>query len=565
MDQRQKVFIYDTTLRDGSQRKGISYSLEDKLSIAKVLDGLGVDYIEGGWPGSNPKDEAFFREIEKCNLQNAKIAAFGSTRRVGISPSEDHNLKILIASPAKVFTLVGKSWTLHVDEVLRTSHRENLGMIHDSIEYSKQHDREVIYDAEHFFDGYKNNPEYAMETLRIAKAAGADWITLCDTNGGSLPFEIQEIVSRVVGEFGSSIGVHTHNDCEHAVANSVAAVVAGARQVQGTINGYGERCGNANLVSIIPVLQLKMQYSCIPDSGLARLSYVSKYVSEKANVNPDPFQAFVGSAAFAHKGGIHVAAVERIRESYEHIAPELVGNEREIVVSELSGRGNLRMLANDLGLDLSGNEGVLLQMIKEKENEGYQFEGAEGSIELLMYESAEDFVRPFVLTDYTVVSERRSHKGSNSRNRGVEVDETAQNAENTHVQEILEGVQAIIKLQCSRDGLHEIVHTAADGEGPVHALDKALRKALEPFYPEISNVHLTDYKVRILDPETATNAITRVLIQASDGQSSWTTIGCDRNIVSASITALCDSYMVYIARSNRGGAHDMPLRSQIKS
>jgi 2-isopropylmalate synthase len=520
---KDKVFIYDTTLRDGAQRKGISYSLEDKLAIAEVLDSIGIDYIEGGWPGSNPKDEAFFKEVQKRDLSHAKITAFGSTRRAGLTPGQDQNLKVLLASPAKVFTLVGKSWTLHVEEVLRTTLEENLRMISESIDYCRQHNREVIYDAEHFFDGYKNNPEYALSTLRSARDGGAKWLVLCDTNGGSLPNEIREIVKEVITHFGECIGVHTHNDCELAVANALAGVDAGARQVQGTINGYGERCGNANLISLIPLLQSKQGYSCVPQSRLSKLRYVSRYICEKANVSPDPFQAFVGSAAFAHKGGIHVAAVERVRESYEHIDPEIVGNQREIVVSELSGRGNMRMLAEEWGIDLSGKEGVLLQKIKEKENEGYQFEGAEGSVELLMYQSSADFEAPFELMDYTVVSEKRSSDRSGAN---------------------IEGVQAIIKLRCQG----EIVHTAAEGDGPVHALDLALGKSLAPFYPAINDVRLTDYKVRILDPETATNAITRVLIHASSGSTNWTTVGCGRNIISASFNALLDSYMLYITR-----------------
>jgi 2-isopropylmalate synthase len=527
MEAKEKVYIYDTTLRDGAQRKGISYSLEDKLAIAQVLDGIGVDYIEGGWPGSNPKDEAFFREISRINIAHAKITAFGSTRRAKIVPSEDHNLQVLLASPAKVFTLVGKSWTLHVEEVLRTSLEENLKMISESVDYCKQHQREVVYDAEHFFDGYKNDPLYALQTLLVARESGADWLVLCDTNGGTVPTEVDSIVREVVKEFGDIVGVHTHNDCELAVANTVAGIQAGARQVQGTVNGYGERCGNANLISVISLLQLKMDYTCIPTEHLSRLFFVSRYVSEKANVLSDPFQPFVGSAAFAHKGGIHVAAVERNKTSYEHIDPELVGNQRAIVVSELSGRGNIRMLAEEWGVDLSGKEGLLLSKIKEKEGEGYQFEGAEGSVELLMYQSLEEYSSPFELIDYTAVSEKRTARESKGSG--------------------LEGVQAIIKLCCQ----NEVVHTAAEGDGPVHALDLALRKALSPFYPGIEDIHLTDYKVRIIDPETATNAITRVLIQATSGDVSWTTVGCGRNIISASFTALCDSYMLYLARSAR--------------
>lgn len=520
---KDKVYLYDTTLRDGAQRVGISYSLEDKLSIARLLDALGMDYIEGGWPGSNPKDESFFKEILKSNLQNSKIVAFGSTRRAGISPVEDQNLRILLASGAPAVALVGKSWILHVEEVLRTTVKENLNMISESVAYCKENNREVVYDAEHFFDGYKNNPGYALECLYAAKKAGADWLVLCDTNGGTMPEEINHIVKTVVDEFGLGIGVHTHNDCELAVANTVAGVQAGARHIQGTINGFGERCGNANLISLIPILQHKYDYKLISDNKMSDLLYVSRYVSEKANVAPDPFQPFVGNAAFAHKGGIHVAAIERVQESYEHMRPELVGNSREIVLSELSGRGNVRMLAKEWGLDLSNSESKILSDIKTKENLGYQFEGAEGSVELIMRASDPAYVSPFEVVDYVVVSEEK---------RGLKDGL------------LIEGVQAIIKIRC----LGEIVHTAAEGDGPVHALDLALRKALLPYYPSIRELKLTDYKVRILDPEKATDAITRVLIQATRGEESWTTIGCGRNIISASFSALVESYHLYISR-----------------
>jgi 2-isopropylmalate synthase len=520
---KEKVYLYDTTLRDGAQRVGISYSLEDKLSIAKLLVDLGMDYIEGGWPGSNPKDEAFFKEILKSDLKNTKIVAFGSTRRAGITPKEDNNLKVLLASQAPAVALVGKSWTLHVEEVLRTTLRENLSMIYESVAYCKENKREVIYDAEHFFDGYKNNPLYALECLYSAKKAGADWLVLCDTNGGTMPEELSKIVEAIVNEFGSGIGVHTHNDCELAVANTVAGVQAGARHIQGTVNGFGERCGNANLISLIPILQHKYSYNLVSDDKMSELVYVSRYVSEKANVIPDAFQPFVGNAAFAHKGGIHVAAIERVQESYEHMRPELVGNNREIVVSELSGRGNLRMLAKEWDIDLSNSESAILSEIKAKENLGYQFEGAEGSVELIMRASDPAYVTPFEILDYVVVSEER---------RGLKEGN------------VLEGVQAIIKLKC----FGELVHTAAEGDGPVHALDLALRKSLLPYYPSIKNIKLTDYKVRILDPEKATDAITRVLIQATEGEESWTTLGCGRNIISASFSALVESYQLFISR-----------------
>lgn len=535
MSQKGKIFLYDTTLRDGAQRKGISYSLDDKLEIVKILDSLGIDYIEGGWPGSNPKDELFFHEVNKLSLSHSKIVAFGSTRKALTQVEDDLNIKMLLSSPCPAVALVGKSWTLHVKEVLRTTLDENLLMISDSVSYCAGAGREVVYDAEHFFDGYKSDQDYALATLQAAKKAGATWLVLCDTNGGTLPDDIARIVKEVRSHLGDIIGIHTHNDCELAVANSLAAVNAGARHVQGTINGYGERCGNANLVSLIALLQHKQGYDLIPESKLKLLSYVSRFVSERANVSQDEFQAFVGSAAFAHKGGIHVAAVERIQESYEHMRPEIVGNSRNIIISELSGRGNIRMLAKEWGVvfdnstsnsssgnPLGGAEKFILEEIKRRESEGYQYEGAEGSVELLMRQAAPEYELPFEILDYVVVAEKKA----------------LPNEEN------LEGVQAIIKLRCKG----EVVHTAAEGDGPVHALDFALRKALIPFYGELENLKLSDYKVRILDPENATNAITRVLIEAHYGSQKWSTLGCGRNIISASFKALTESYSLLISR-----------------
>lgn len=535
MNISNSVRIYDTTLRDGSQKKGISYSLEDKISIVKKLNAFGVHYIEGGWPGSNPKDKDFFDHVKNTSL-SSKIVAFGSTRRKNVHVSNDDNLFMLVAANTPAVAIVGKSWTLHVTHVLETTLENNLEMIRDSVEFCKSRNREVIYDAEHFFDGYKADPVYAMKTIQAACSGGADWIVLCDTNGGTMPSDISRIVRAVKQECSVPVGIHAHNDCELAVANSLAAVEAGATQVQGTVNGYGERCGNANLISIIPNLQIKMGYPCIPHESLTSLVHLSHFVSEKANLAPDAFQAYVGSAAFAHKGGIHVAAVEKINHSYEHIDPKTIGNKREIVVSELSGRGNMRMLAEEWGVrnDKEADTGLLeekaLQVIKSNEQKGYQYEGAEGSVELIMRKMNSSYTAPFVVTDYVVVSEKRAH----SNNLSMQEDSF----------DYLEAVQAIVKLQCN----HEKVHTAADGDGPIHALDQALRKSLLPFYPFLSDIKLIDYKVRILDPHSTTSATTRVLIEASNGSRTWTTVGCGRNVISASFQALIDSFELAILR-----------------
>ncbi len=525
MELKEKIFLYDTTLRDGSQKKGISYSLENKISILKELDKFGMDYIEGGWPGSNPKDKEFFERAKSLNLKN-KLVAFGSTRRKLISPNQDSNLLDLLSAETPAVAVVGKSSVLHVKEVLRTSLKENLLMIEESISFLREKNKEVIYDAEHFFDGYKLDPEYAMKSLEHAVSGGANWLVLCDTNGGTLPLELGKIVKLVCDAFQVKVGIHTHNDSELAVANSIEAVLSGARQVQGTINGYGERCGNANLVSIIPNLQIKLNYDCILEDHLKNLVTMSHYISEKANLPSDPYQPFVGSAAFAHKGGIHVAAVERCAESYEHITPESVGNKREIVISELSGKGNIRMLAKDWGAD-SSLDAKAIKIIKQNEQLGYQYEGAEGSVELIMHQVDNNYISPFMVTDYVVVSEKRSLvlKEENSA-------------------QILEGVQAIVKLTCNG----EKVHTAADGDGPVHALDLAMRKALVRFFPVLDKMKLLDYKVRIVDPETATSAITRVTIEAGLGDKTWTTVGCGRNIISASFKALIDSFELLILK-----------------
>ncbi|NLF25390.1 MAG: citramalate synthase [Deltaproteobacteria bacterium] len=519
----KRVFLYDTTLRDGSQRAGISFSISDKLKITKLLDLLGVSYIEGGWPGSNPKDCAYFKKVRELDLKHAKIAAFGSTRRTGQTVEEDSNLKALLDAHTPVVTLVGKTWTLHVNEILRASLDENINMISESVQYLKSHGREVIYDAEHFFDGYLADPQYAISTLMAAYEAGADAVVLCDTNGGSTPDRIGDIVQTVRSSFPGLLGIHTHNDSELAVANSLAAVQAGCSQVQGTINGYGERCGNANLISIIANLQLKLGFNCVPEEGLRLLSQVSNKVCEIANLNPDNHAAFVGSSAFAHKGGIHVAAVEKNPCSYEHIDPEVVGNRRTFVISELSGRGNVRVRAAELGLKLQGNEKAVLNKIKELESEGFQLENAEGTFELLVRQDDPAYQAPFEVIDMMVVSERR---------RG----------------DVL-SVEAMIKLKVGS----EIFHTVCDGNGPVHALDGAIRKALVPAFPELAQVRLADYKVRILDPDKATGATTRVTLEATSGSDRWSTVGVAQNIIDASFRALADSYELYLLRNRATG------------
>jgi 2-isopropylmalate synthase len=509
-----EITLYDTTLRDGAQREGISFSLDDKLKIARRLDRLGVSYIEGGWPGSNPKDMAFFREAPGLSLERAAVVAFGSTRRAGGSAEEDANIQALVVADTPAVAIVGKSWDLHVREVLNTTLDENLRIIASSVRHLKALGREVIYDAEHFFDGYAANPAYAMQTLAAAAEAGADVLVLCDTNGGGLPSAIAAAVAEVRRATTVPLGIHAHNDGEMAVANSVAAVEAGAVHVQGTINGYGERCGNANLCSLIPALKLKMDYDCVSDDQLRSLTETAAYVSELANVRLYPQQPYVGRSAFAHKGGIHVNALLKCEDSYQHIDPGLVGNRKRVVVSELSGKSNIAYKANEFGLDLSGGSErshQILQDIKELESRGFQFEGAEGSVELLIRRARPDYEAPFQLIDFHVLV-RESDNGTMSS-------------------------QATVKVQVGE----QVMHTAADGNGPVNALDAAVRKALVPFYPGLADVRLTDYKVRILDGGAGTAAQTRVLIDSSNGHRAWSTVGSSTNIIEASWQALADS------------------------
>jgi 2-isopropylmalate synthase len=508
------VTIFDTTLRDGTQGEGISLSVEDKLKIAKKLDTLGVHYIEGGWPGSNNKDIEFFQRAQNLDLKHAKITAFGSTRRRDTKPEDDINLNRIIESGVKVATIFGKSWDFHVTTALQTTLEENLAMIFDSVQYLRNNGLEVIYDAEHFFDGYKNNPEYALQTITKAQDAGANWVVLCDTNGGTMPAEITTIVQKVTSTLSAPIGIHAHNDCELAVANSLAAVQAGARQVQGTINGIGERCGNANLCSVIPNLQLKFNYHCISEEQLASLTSVARYVSEIANVHIAVNQPFVGSAAFAHKGGIHVSAILKHPKTYEHISPELVGNKQRVLVSELAGQSNLLFKAQELNLDISQEHAKtkdVIAKVKEMEHQGYQFEGADASLELLLREAYGEVEQMFTLESFKIIVGKQSNQGVVS--------------------------EAIIKLNVNG----ESVFSAAEGNGPVNALDKALRLGLEKFYPAIQKIHLSDYKVRVLDEADATAAKVRVLIETTGLEHTWSTVGVSENIIEASWEALVDS------------------------
>ncbi len=508
-----RVAIYDTTLRDGTQREGISLSVSDKLRVTELLDNLGVAYIEGGWPGSNPKDAAYFEAVKSLSLKNAKITAFGSTRRKNSDPTDDPNIQALVDADTPVVTVVGKTSMLHVTDVLQTTPDENLRMIGDSIRYLKSLGKEVIYDAEHFFDGVKLDFEYGFDTLRAAVEGGADVLVLCDTNGGTLPWEIARFVTAACDAFSDiEIGIHTHNDSELAVANSLAAVQAGATHVQGTINGYGERCGNANLCSIIADLQLKMGCDCLPNDGLRHLTLVSRAVAEIANLAPDHHLAYVGKSAFAHKGGIHVAAMRRNINSYQHIDPTLVGNEMRILVSDLSGQGNLLSKAEEFGLDVSRDEAIkVLDEIKRLEADGFVFEGAEASVAIRLHRAKPDYKPIFKLIDFLVMVEDRLGRGPIA--------------------------EAMVKIDVDGD----VFHTAAEGNGPVNALDLALRKALVPIYPQIADFQLADYKVRILDSASGTAAITRVLIDTQSGTKRWSTVGAGTDIIRASWLALVDS------------------------
>jgi len=523
------IEIYDTTLRDGTQAEDISFTLEDKLRIAELLDDIGIGYIEGGYPGSNPKDALFFEKIKKNGLKKAKVVAFGMTRRVGARVETDPIITSLLSAETEVVAVVGKSWDLHVTDALRTSLEENLTAIEDSVAHLKAKGLQVFYDAEHFFDGYRGNPEYCLQTVRTAAKAGADRIILCDTNGGSLPSFVAEMVARVKAELDVPLGIHAHNDSELAVAVSLAAVEAGATQVQGTINGYGERCGNANLVSIIPDLMLKMDLRAIPPQKLKRLRELARVVNELANLPDNKRQAFVGDSAFAHKGGMHVSAVVRNPQTYEHIDPEKVGNHRRVLVSDLSGRSNILYKAQEFGIDINSKDPAvkaILEKLKVMEHEGFQYEGAEASFELLMKRAVGELPQFFTLLGFRVIDEKRSEN---------------------HDPASVATSEATIMVRV--DG--QVEHTAADGNGPVNALDNALRKALEKFYPELKEVTLLDYKVRVLPKGAGTGSMVRVLIESGDHKDKWGTVGVAYNIVEASWQALADSVIYKLLKERR--------------
>ena len=520
-----KITIYDTTLRDGTQGEQVNLSAEDKLRIAKKLDEYGIPYIEGGWPGSNPKDVRFFELAQKNPLKSARITAFGSTRRANIHPEDDRNIRALLETEAETVAVFGKSWDLHASQILEVSLDENVAMIEESVAYLKENGREVIYDAEHFFDGYKHNPDYALRAMNAAMNGGADIIVLCDTNGGSMPEEISDIMTEVLPHLNLPVGIHAHNDCGLALANSLAAVKAGATMVQGTVNGYGERCGNVDLISVIGNLQLKMGYQCSAPKQLKQLTELSRFVSEVANVPPLNQRPFVGKSAFAHKGGVHVSAIVKNPAAYEHMDPEQVGNRRRVLVSDLSGKSNIEYKSREMGIRLGGNgfdSQKIVGEIKKLEDQGYQFDAAEGSLELLIKKETGQFEEPFILESFRVTSEK---------NRGGETSS-----------------QATIKITVGKD--EEI--TAAEGDGPINALDNALRKALTKFFPHIKQMGLVDFKVRVIDGSKATAAKVRVQIETRDTREIWTTIGVSKDIIEASWQALADSVQYKLSKESNG-------------
>lgn len=533
----KRIQIFDTTLRDGTQGEKVCLSAADKIRIAERLDQFGVDYIEGGWPGSNPKDLEFFKLAKSKVFSHAKIVAFGSTCRAGSKPAEDKNIQFLLDAETDAVSIFGKTWLLHVTEALKITPDVNLNIISDSVTYLKKNGKEVIYDAEHFFDGYKDDPEYAIRSLKTAESAGADVLVLCDTNGGTLTHEISEIVTEVKKSVSTKIGIHAHNDSELAVANTLAAVAAGCEHVQGTINGYGERCGNANLCSVIPNLQVKQNYVCIPEKSLESLSSLSGFVSEVANVAPDYKMPFTGRSAFAHKGGVHVSAVMKNEQTYEHIKPEAVGNKRRVLVSDLSGKSNVLYKTDELGIDLNNSNGdvsAIVERLKEMENEGFQFEAAEASFELLVKKMSKPFTDLFELEGFRVIMDRDS--AGNSRS------------------------EATIRVNVNG----QLEHSAAEGNGPVHALDKALRKALCKFYPDIAEIILKDYKVRVLNEKDGTGAQVRVLIDSGRNQASWGTVGVSKNIVDASWQALADSMNYYLMHHSTKISKEKEVRDEIQ-
>jgi 2-isopropylmalate synthase len=517
-----QIALYDTTLRDGTQGEQVNLSAEDKLRIAHKLDEFGIQYVEGGWPGSNPKDARFFEMARKTDFKKTRLTAFGSTRRAQTLPEKDRNIKALLKTETETVTIFGKSWDLHATEILGASLDENLAMIEDTVAYLKKMDREVIYDAEHFFDGYRHNPDYALKTVKAAVNGGADVIVFCDTNGGTMTHELQRIMGDVMPHLMVSTGIHVHNDCGLALANSLAAVQAGVMMVQGTINGYGERCGNVDLISVLGNLQLKMGYSCIPPEGLKKMTELSYYVSEIANMPPLKERPFVGKSAFTHKAGVHVSAILKRPIAYEHLDPEKVGNRRRVLVSDLSGKSNIDYKTREMDIRLGGNgydNKKIVEEIKRLEDQGYQFDAAEGSLALLIKKVTGQFEEPFNLESFRVTIEKNRSGPSTS--------------------------QATIKISVGED--HEI--TAAEGDGPVNALDNALRKALNKFFPQIQEMGLVDFKVRVIEGSDGTGAKVRVQIESRDSHEIWSTIGVSENIIEASWQALVDSVQYKLSRA----------------
>jgi 2-isopropylmalate synthase len=516
------VFIYDTTLRDGTQGEQINFSAEEKIRITKKLDDFSFHYIEGGWPGSNPKDMRFFELAKKIKFRHARLTAFGSTRKAHTKPENCPNLAALLQAETPACAIVGKSWDLHVTDILGITLDENLAMIRDTIEFLKKKGKEVIFDAEHLFDGFKNNPVYASDVVRIALHAGADTICLCDTNGGSLPHEVETIIEKIKSFVPSDkLGIHTHNDAGLAVANSIAAVKAGVKMVQGTVNGYGERCGNADLITIIGNLQLKMNKKCLPDSSVRQMTNLSYFMSDVANIPPINSRPFVGRSAFAHKGGLHVNAISKNAIAYEHVNPELMGNERRVLVSDLAGKSNIEYKAKELGIDLGGsdaNSKKIVKEIKKMENEGYQFDAADASLSLVIKKITGEFKEPFTLESYHVINTKTGDDPPISK--------------------------AMIKILVGNE--EEI--TADEGNGPVNALDYALRKALTKFYPQIKTMHLVDFKVRALEGSDGTAAQVRVLLDSKDDDEIWSTIGVSTNVIEASWHALVDSFQYKLSK-----------------
>ena len=528
----QPIAIYDTTLRDGTQGENINFTPEEKIKIVRRLDDIGIHYIEGGWPGSNPRDKKFFELAKKEAFATAQIAAFGATRRAGSTVEADANLAALLESETPVVTLVGKSWDLHVIDIMKNTAEENLAMIRESVAYLKAHGRKVFYDAEHFFDGYKANPAFTMDTLKAAIAGGAEMLVLCDTNGGTLPFDLENItreIRKALDQYALTadgrkvdIGIHTHNDCGMAVANTIIAVNAGAVMVQGTINGYGERCGNADLTAIIPLLRTKMKRECVSDENLTKIRKLSRFVSETANMAPVNSRPFVGKSAFAHKGGIHVSAIMKNPAAYEHMDPEIVGNKRRVLVSDLAGKSNIEYKAKELGISLEGNglsSKKIVSEIKRMEEEGYQFDIADGSFKIMMEKFTDQFTPRFELDSFRVTIEKDKDRPCTSH--------------------------AMIKIKV--DGKHEI--TAAEGHGPISALDNALRKALSNFFPDLSDMGLVDFKVRVMDGQKGTASKVRVFIESRDYDNIWTTVGVSEDIIEASWQALADSFQYKLAGS----------------